>query len=265
MSNAVIAPNRLKQALRAGKSVIGTMLVEMRQPSAMQLLANAGFDFVIIDNEHGAFNRETVADLSRTARYVGLTPIVRVPDLSYVQIATSLDGGAQGIMAPRIYNAPQVREVVQIMKYPPAGIRGTALSRGYTEFKSPPLVESMARNNEETLLIVQIETQEAVTNLEEIMSVHGVDVTLIGPTDLSISLGVAGQMDNSHLHAAIEAMLAICQHHANVYPGIHINDLNSAVYWAKKGMRLVSSSSETGLLMKAGEELTSTIRQAFGG
>ncbi len=116
-NNSIIAPNRIKHALRDGQSVVGTMLAEIRQPAVIQLLANAGFDFVIIDNEHGPFNIETIADLSRTAKYLGLTPLVRVPDLAYPHIAQSLDVGAQGIMLPRVYNAQQVREAVQIMKY----------------------------------------------------------------------------------------------------------------------------------------------------
>lgn len=109
MSTSIIPPNRIKQALQAGQAVAGTMVVEIRQPAVMQLLANAGFDFVIIDNEHGAFNLETIADLSRTAIYVGLTPLVRIPDLTYPYVAQTLDAGAQGIMAPRITEPEQVR------------------------------------------------------------------------------------------------------------------------------------------------------------
>lgn len=262
MSNSIIASNRLKQALQNGQSLVGTMLSELRQPSVMQLLANAGFDFVIIDNEHGPFNIETIADLSRTAKHLGLTPMVRVPDLAYPYLAQSLDSGAQGVMIPRIFDAQQVREAVQMMKYPPLGRRGCALSRGHTNFKAGPLVETMESANEETLLMIQIETQAAVDNIEEIVTTPGVDVTLVGPTDLSIALGVPGQLDSPKLHAAIEKMIDACQRH-NVFPAIHINDLQWAVHWAKKGMRLISSASEAGLLVRGGLEVTSTIGQAF--
>lgn len=263
MTNSVIPPNRIKQALRQGQSVIGTMIAELRQPSVVQLLANAGFDFVLIDNEHGAFNIETIADLSRMAVYVGVTPIVRVPDLAYPYIAQSLDAGAQGIMAPRISTAAQVREVVQMMKYPPLGVRGSALSRGYTRFKGGPVVEAMAAANEETLLIIQVETRGAVDNIEEIVSTPGVDVTLIGPNDLSIALGVPDQQNHPDMQAAIQKMMAACQRHG-VYPAIHMNELSLAAHWAKQGMRLVSSSAEIGLLVKAGLEVTKTIGAAMG-
>lgn len=262
-NNPIIPSNRIKQALTSGQSVIGTMIAEIRQPAVVQLLANAGFDFVIIDNEHGAFNIETIADLARMAVYIGMTPFVRVPDLAYPYIAQSLDAGAQGIMAPRISTAEQVREVVEMMKYPPLGRRGSALSRGYTRFKGGPVVETMARVNEETMLIVQVETRGAIDNIEEIVAVPGVDVTLIGPNDLSIALDVPDQQDHPAMRAAIQKMIAACQRQG-VYPAIHINDLKLAAHWARQGMRLVSSGAEIGLLVRGGLEVTRTIGEAMG-
>jgi 2-dehydro-3-deoxyglucarate aldolase/4-hydroxy-2-oxoheptanedioate aldolase len=238
------------------------MLVEIRQPAIMQLLANAGFDFVIIDNEHGPFNIETIADLSRTARYLGLTPIVRVPDLAYPYLAQSLDAGAQGLMLPRIYTADQVQGALQMIKYPPLGMRGCALSRGHTDFKVGPMAETMAQANEEILLIVQIETQSAADNVEDIVSIPGVDVALVGPSDLSIGMGKPGQMDTPEFNAVLEKVIAVCQRH-HVFAGIHINDVNLAIRWARQGMRMISSSSETSLLVSAGSKLTSTLREGM--
>ena len=263
MTSPLFPINQAKLALKEGRSVIGTMLAEIRQPAIMQVLLNAGFDLVIIDNEHGPFNIETIADLSRTARWLGLTPIVRVPDLAYPYLAQSLDGGAQGIMLPRVYTVEQVEQAVQIMKYPPLGLRGCAFSRGHSDFQPKPLTETMAQANDETMLVVQVETKEAVDNIEAIVTVPGVDVALVGPTDLSIALGVPGQLGSPILHAAIEKVIAVCQQH-NVYPGIHINGKEAATHWATKGMRLVSSESETGLLTQAGLGLTSAIREALG-
>lgn len=263
MSTSTIPTNRIKQILGEGKSVIGTMVVEFRQPSVAQLLANAGFDFFMIDNEHGPFTIETIADLCRTAVLLGVTPIVRVPELTYAHIAQSLDAGAQGIMAPRISTPDQVREVVQMMKYPPMGIRGNALGRGFTQFKGGSVPEVMAVVNQETMLFVQVEMQGAVENIEEIVSVPGVDVALIGPNDLSIALGVAGQQNHPTVQAAIQKTIEACQRHG-VYPAIHMNDLSLAVHWAKQGMRLVSSNSETGFLVKAGAEVTKAVGEAMG-
>jgi 2-keto-3-deoxy-L-rhamnonate aldolase RhmA len=262
-NNSSIPANRIKQALREGKSVVGTMIVEMRQPSVVQLLANAGFEFVIIDNEHGAFNLETIADLTRMAVYVGLTPFVRVPDLTYAHIAQSLDAGAQGIMAPRISTTQQVREVVQIMKYPPVGLRGSALNRGYTQFKGGSVVEAMAAVNEATMLIVQIETRGAIENLEEIVATPGVDIALVGPNDLSIALGVPDQQNHPDMQAAIQKVIDTCQRH-NVYPAIHMTNLDLATHWARQGMRVVSSGAEISMMVSGGLQVTKTIGDALG-
>jgi 2-keto-3-deoxy-L-rhamnonate aldolase RhmA len=263
MSQPIISPNRAKKALREGKSVIGTMVVEIRQPSVMQLLANAGFDFVIIDNEHGPFSIESIADLSRAAKQVGLTPIVRVPDWSYPHLAQPLDAGAQGLMIPRIANAQQVREVAQMVKYPPAGRRGSAQARGYTGFKTGSVSDVMATVNDETLLIIQVETREATENLEQIAAVEGVDVLLVGPNDLSIALGVPGRLEDAFFVETIQKVIQACNSH-QVFPALHINDVGMAIGWAQKGMRIISISSEIGFIMKAGNEARNTIGQAFG-
>ena len=235
------------------------MIAEIRQVSVMQALANTGFDWAIIDNEHGVFTNETIAELSRAGRWVGVTPIVRVPVLSYEQIAQALDGGAQGVMLPRVTSAAQVREAISVVKYPPAGRRGSALGRGHTEFRSGDVGQMMADANQESFVVVQIETQEAVDRLDEILAVPGVDAALIGPNDLAIALGVTGKMRDPVLVSAIDKTIAACTKH-RVYPAIHTNDVALTGEWAKKGMRLVSISSEMGFLQKAGKEAVDAIR-----
>ncbi|MEM7345386.1 MAG: aldolase/citrate lyase family protein [Chloroflexota bacterium] len=259
MSESIIAPNKIKRALSAGETVVGTMVVETRQASVMQILANAGFDFVIVDNEHGAFSNETIGILSQMGRAIGLTPFVRVPDTTYAYIAQTLDSGAQGVMLPRITNADQVREAVQIMKYPPMGMRGCAFARGHTGFKGGSLVDDMPRANEETTLIVQIETKPALDSLDEILSVPGVDIALVGPTDLSIALGIPGQLEHPDLVKALETVIERCQAHG-VYPALHINNGQLGRLWIEKGMAMLSSGSEIGHMMSGAQQLVSTLR-----
>ena len=261
MPDSIVPPNRIRQKLSAGQTVIGTMLVEIRQPGIMTLLANAGFDFVLIDNEHGPFSVETIADLSRAARDAGVTPIVRIPELSYAHVAQSLDGGAQGIMLPRVIERAQVEECVRYMKYAPEGKRGAVLGRGHLAFKAGPLAETLAAMNRETFLVVQIETAEAVERLEEILAVPGVDAALIGPTDLSFALGVPGRMEDPKLVAAIEKTLAACLAR-KVIPAIHTNDAGMTAKWAGRGMRLVSINSEAGLLVAGASQAIKTIRDS---
>jgi len=261
LPDSIIPPNRLREKLAAGHLVIGTMLVELRQPSVMTMLANAGLDFVLIDNEHGPFSVESVADLSRAARDAGVTPIVRIPELTYAQVAQSLDGGAQGIMLPRVTSPAQVEQCVSFMKYPPAGRRGAVLARGHTAFKAGPLAETLAAANRESFLVVQIETAEAVASLDAILGVAGVDAALVGPTDLSLALGVPGSTDAPVLVAAIERTLAACARHG-VVPAIHTNVVAMTSEWAGRGMRMVSINSEVGLLTAGTRASVTSIREA---
>jgi 2-keto-3-deoxy-L-rhamnonate aldolase RhmA len=149
-----------------------------------------------------------------------------------------------------------------MMKYPPQGLRGNAMGLGFTHFKSGPVAEALLQANDETMLVVQVENQAAVDHIEEIVAVPGVDAALIGPNDLSIALGLPGQIDAPPIRAAIAKTIAACQRQG-IAPGIHMTDLELAVYWAKQGMRLISSHNETGLIMKAGREVAQTIRGAF--
>lgn len=258
MTAIPVPPNTMKAKLAAGKLCVGTMLVEIRQPAIMTMLANGGFDFVLVDNEHGPFSVETVAELCRAARAEGVTPVVRVPELTYAHVAQSLDGGAQGIMLPRVVERSQVEECVRWMKYTPEGRRGAVLARGHTSFKAGPLLETLAALNRESMLVVQVETREAVERLDEILSVPGVDAALVGPTDLSVALGVGGQMEHPSLVAAIEATIAACARH-RVVPAIHTNDTAMTAAWARKGMRMVSINSEVGLLTAAARAAIATI------
>lgn len=260
MPDSIIPPTRIREKLSNGQLVVGTMLVELRQPSAMTMLANAGFDFVLIDNEHGPFSVETIADLSRAARDAGVTPVVRIPELTYAHVAQSLDGGAQGIMLPRVTARAQVEECVRCMKYPPAGRRGAVLARGHTGFKGGPLAETLASANRESFLVVQIETAEAVERLDEILSVPDVDAALVGPTDLSLALGVPGSSDAPVLLEAIERTMGACKAHG-VVPAIHTNDVAMTAAWARRGMRMVSISSEAGLLMAGARQAIAQIRE----
>lgn len=261
MSDSIIPPNLLREKLAAGQLVVGTMLVELRQASVMSMLANAGLDFVLIDNEHGPFSVESVADLSRAARDAGVTPIVRIPELTYAHVAQSLDGGAQGIMLPRVTSRAQVEECVSCMKYPPAGRRGAVLGRGHTAFRAGPLAETLSAANRESFLVVQIETAEAVERLDAIISVPGVDAALVGPTDLSLALGVPGSTDAPVLVQAIERTMAACATH-RVIPAIHTNLVAMTSEWAVRGMRMVSINSEVGLLTAGTRAAVTAIREA---
>jgi 2-dehydro-3-deoxyglucarate aldolase/4-hydroxy-2-oxoheptanedioate aldolase len=183
-----------------------------------------------------------------------------VPELTYAAVAQSLDGGGQGIMLPRVTGPDQVRECLRYMKYPPEGKRGAVLARGHTSFRTGPLLETLAALNRESFLVVQVETAEAVERLDEILPIPGVDAALVGPTDLSVSLGVGGQMEHPALVEVIERTLAACTRHG-VVPAIHTNDTAMTAAWTRRGMRMVSINSEVGLLTGAAKQAVGAIRR----
>jgi 2-keto-3-deoxy-L-rhamnonate aldolase RhmA len=262
MPEPAIPVNRLKKNLKSGGHAVGTMLIEVRQLSILQMLANAGFDFVLIDTEHGPFSIETVADLCRTSRLVSITPIVRVPEITYARITQALDAGAQGVMIPRVTEPRHIHDALEMMKYPPVGKRGSVLMRGHTDFKAESLADSLAAMNNETMLVVQIETRQAVDNLESLLSITGVDAALIGPTDLTVAYGKHGNVSDPEIQKTIDRTIAVCTKHG-VAPAIHFNDLPSAQTWAARGMKMISYSSEVGMLIKEGRGSVSSLHASF--
>jgi 2-keto-3-deoxy-L-rhamnonate aldolase RhmA len=264
MSNSpIIHINRVRTLIKdENKTAIGTFLAEIRQPSIAQLLAYGGFDFMMIDNEHGQFPADKIAGICTVARYANITPVVRVPDYSYAQIAQSLDAGAQCLIFPRITDADQVRTIVDIARYPPLGNRGNATNRSYCDFRMGDVMLAMETHNAQTLLIFQIETKEALENLDEILQVKGCDGVLIGPNDLSISLGVPGQINHPTMKKAFETVLSKCQQYG-VIPGAHINDPELAGHYAAMGYKFVSSSSETLMIQNGATKVVETVRKAL--
>jgi hypothetical protein len=165
-------------------------------------------------------------------------------------------------MIPRITEASQVAEVVQMMKYPPIGRRGSVMARAHTNFRPGNVEQAMEQMNKETMLVVQIETAEALASREEIIGVPGVDAALIGPNDLSIAMGIPGKLEDPAFVSAVQSVIATCVG-AGVVPALHINELEKAAFWASKGMRMVSVSSEAAHLGKSGREVVAAVSKAF--
>lgn len=249
----MIPTNHLKAKLARGETATGTLAMDMRAPAYVHILADAGFDSIFFDLEHGVYDLPMVADLMGISAARGITPIVRVPEIRYGDIARALDAGAQGIMLPRIDTAAQVREAIDCIKYPPLGQRGAASVRGATQYREVAPLTLTDGMNRETLVIVQIERAEAVANLEAIASVPGVDVLLVGPYDLAIALGAASTADD-RVVAAMDQVVAVAQRHG-ITSGTHASDPSVLKGWQHKGMRMLLAGSDTRFLQAGAKQM----------
>jgi 2-keto-3-deoxy-L-rhamnonate aldolase RhmA len=236
-------PNRLRATLADGKPAFGTMIQEMTSTVLPILLANAGYDFAFVDMEHGPFSLESATELIRALRLTNMTPLVRVPDGQYPMIARVLDAGAEGIMVPRIETRRQVEYIVECAKYPPLGKRGASVMKGHNDFRPAELHTFTSFMNRENLVILQIERKEAVENIDDLLSVPGVDAILIGPKDLALSLGRPEDFQDAITQAAMERVLRACREHG-IVAGLHAQSIPVLLEWQRKGVNLLTWSSD---------------------
>ena len=252
--------NKTRAKLAAGGTVSGMALQMIRSAEIPRILAAAGFDYIFIDTEHGGFNPESVQDIATAAREAGIPPLVRVTELKYSLVARSLDLGAQGIIFPRVEDADLLREAIAWTRFPPLGSRGFGLGAPQTGYEQLSMPEIIAHANEENLNVVQFETVKALEMSPQLLSIPGVDIAMIGPADLSISMGIPGEFDHPDLVRAIEGLMAECHRHG-VVPGIHCPGVAMARQWLDRGMRLVGCGGEINLLLDRATELQTRLRQ----
>ncbi len=246
----MIYKNKMKQVLKAGGIVFGPMISEIRSSGLAILFAKAGFDFFFLDMEHSCFTMETMSDMILAARAADIPVIVRPSSRqSEDHLSRPLDAGATGLLVPQIQNADDVRKVVKWCRYAPEGERGMALARQQTFFEAGNTVETMARLNEEVLVAIQIEDRRAVDNLPEILSVPGIDVAYVGPSDLSASYGKPGQSGAPEVEAAVLRVIEVCNE-TGVIPGIHTGSVDMARRWIEKGMKMVGYNTDIKLILE---------------
>jgi 2-keto-3-deoxy-L-rhamnonate aldolase RhmA len=251
--------NTAKARLREGGTAVGTMVSEMLTEEVAYVLAAAGFDFLVIDTEHGSADTESLQRISRGARSAGIAPLVRVPDIGYPFIARALDAGALGVMVPHVETAADAREIVRCVKYPPVGERGFGLRSAVTDYRGTSVADAIAWSNAETMIMAQVESRRCLDHLDEIAAVPEIDVLLIGPTDLSISLGVPGQMLHPTMLEAYRHVVATASRHGRV-AGIHPSDIKVVQQGRDLGMHLLMYASDVRLLLGAGRQAVEALR-----
>ena len=201
-------PNRMKRKLLAGKPAFGVSVM-FPSPHIVDIVGRLGFDWVLIDCEHGSIGIESVELMVMAAETAGVTPIARPPVNSFEAIGQLMDRGVMGVQVPHVNTADDARRAVEAVKYHPLGERGLAAGvRSASYGYGMSMSEYAEHANNETLVCVQLEEAEAVRNVDEIVQVPGVDVFFVGPSDLSQSLGYPGRPDAPEVRQAMDTVFA---------------------------------------------------------
>ncbi len=253
--------NPLKERLKAGRAAIGCW-VSIPDPAVMEILAELGPDWLMIDTEHGPADDATVENLLRAAKGTAVVPLVRVAANDAALIKKALDRGARGVLVPLVSSPEEAERAVQACRYPPLGIRGVAGSRANRY--GLDLSEYFERWNEDVLVGCQVETAPALERVEAIAGVPGVDLLFVGPNDLSAALGCFRQFSHPDYQKALQRVVQAARA-AGVAAGYMASGPEEARLRIEQGFQFVSLSSDARLLQAAARRAFEAVRSAVGG
>jgi 2-keto-3-deoxy-L-rhamnonate aldolase RhmA len=241
----------LRARLAAGKIAAGLVVVHSRTPAIARIAANCGYHWLFVDLEHGPTGLDLASQICIAALDAGITPVVRVPANDPAWIGRALDGGAVGIVVPHIDSAQDAARAVDATRYPPLGQRSLSGLLPQFGYRPLPAPEAMTRADALTFLIGIIETKEAVDRIEEIAAVPGMDALQVGTSDLSVSLGVAGEVDHPRVKEAVGRVIAACARHGKIpaLGGAYRED--ALRHYAAAGIRLMLVGNDLSLLVGA--------------
>jgi 2-keto-3-deoxy-L-rhamnonate aldolase RhmA len=256
-SAAQDAAGQFRQRLEQGEPVLGCFL-SLGSALTSEIMGSAGYDWGLIDLEHGAGSEADALGQMQGLAAAGTIAIVRVESNERQRVHRVLDFGAHGVMFPRIDTAADAVKAVAAMRYPPAGVRGVAFSNrscGYGSNFRPYLTST------NLLTVIQIETQTAIDNVQEIAAVDGVDVLFVGPWDLSHSLGVLGDFEHPAFKAAVDQTVRAARAHGKAL-GILLPSAGELGRFHALGFRFIASGSDAVLLHLAAKSLVETLTKA---
>ena len=236
----------VKRKLEAGETVFGSFF-KVDSPQIAELYGLAGFDFLIVDAEHGCFTHGQIENLIRTCERMGMSSVIRTPDAQEANILHVLDGGASGIQVPSLSSAAEVREVIASAKYWPLGTRGSARACRAAGYGTVPDYEQRA--NAETLVAVHVENKEMVEDIEALCAIEELDVVFIGPGDLSQSLGHPGNSGHPDVVAAIDRVIEVAAGRKHI--GTVVANAAQLDSYVARGVHYIAWLSDLGLMRGA--------------
>ena len=251
--------NPVKQRLQRGEPVIGHW-ISFPSAAVAELMAGMGMDWLMIDTEHGPSNWETVEDIIRAMKGTTVTPLVRVAANDVALIKLALDRGAFGVLVPLVNTVDQARAAAAAARYPPEGVRGVAGTR--VNRYGGDLPQYFAEWNRQVLVACQIETAQALENVEAIAAVEGIDVLFVGPNDLSANLNRFRRFDDPEFARAVERIVQAARGHGKALGYMAAND-DDALARIDQGFRFMALGSDARLLAGAATASYDKIRRAL--
>lgn len=253
--------NRAKAILKEGGTILGTAVTDYVATEVVPTIKAAGLDFFFLDTEHSAASYRDLQNLVRAAKAMDITAIVRVTQTEGHLISRALDCGAMGIVAPRVHSVAQAQKVVANMKFPPVGMRGYGLRSIIHDYDFAGAETEMQSSNDETMVILQMESKECVDAIYDITAIPEVDATMVGPFDLSVSLGIPGDFENPIFWDAFDRMVDACNKNG-VAPGVHMGNTSMLRRAQEHGARYLVIGSDLSMMLRGWKEARNDIPAA---
>jgi 2-keto-3-deoxy-L-rhamnonate aldolase RhmA len=247
-----ILRNNVKEKLARDEVVASISVRLIRSIEIARIAHTAGFDTLYVDVEHNGFSFDTTGQICQAALAVGITPFVRVPTTRPEHVGAALDCGALGIIAPHIRSADDARRLVQAAKFPPQGERSAAGTLPHLHYRSYPASEAYPALNDATMVIVMMETLEALEKVEEIAAVDGIDMMLVGSSDMTAEMGIPGEYEHPRVRDVFQRTIAACRKYGkHVGVGGLSTRPDLIAQYVEMGARFVSTGTDLAFLSGA--------------
>lgn len=253
--------NEVKEKIRKGKPCVG-LISNLACASLTEIFGIAGFDFIIFDMEHSTISEETLEGLVRAAKLKGLVPMVRVRDNDVRKIMGVLDAGCLGVMIPEVESKEEAQQAVENTKYRPLGKRGVNWKTIAGEWGSVDPAEYLKAANDQIMTLIQIETAKGLENVEEIVKVKGIDVLIIGPSDLSASMGYPGNPKHPEVTKAIDRIIQTAKR-AGIVLGRDGSSNKEAMVEAQKNGALLFTSNAAAFILENSKQIVKGMKDTL--
>ena len=240
----------LKKQITDLNNIRGAMIFEFFSPGIPIILKNAGCQFIIFDMEHGGLSLEQFKTLAIISNANGISPLIRIPEVNYNYVARALDLGAKGIMAPMVNTQEEALKIVQSSKYPPNGIRGAGFGFAHDNYKNESPLSYINKANNNLINIIQLETKQALENIEEIAAIDGVDCLWVGHFDLTNFLGIPGQFESDVYFNSIKRVVAAAKLNKKSL-GIMVNNQDELKMYSDLGFNMIAVGTEMSILSRS--------------